>query len=148
MVALAVGKTYLTVGGYVVEIINDRLQSSERTSPGRLSTTNRTCLEINKNAIYKDGWYYNTNGIVTNLNDEWTEKLKIVEEFPYSLPKLSEEYEWADGFPQYREPKNGEYYVTNHFTSCYEQYDKKDKKPIIYSTDNLTPNPNKKMELL
>ena len=116
MVALAAGKTYLTAGGYVVEIINDELHSSERTAPG-ITRVGRSVLEINKDPTntYKDGWYYEPNGTVKALTNEWTEKLRIVEELPFPIPKLPEGYEWADGYPQFREIKDGEYYISNSY---------------------------------
>lgn len=118
MVALAAGKTYLTAGDYVVEIIggDDGFVSSERTAPGVTYGANgKTCLEINKDPEYKDGWYYNPDGTVHALSHEWTEKLRIVEELPFPIPKLPEGYAWADGFPQFREIKDGEYYVSNSY---------------------------------
>lgn len=135
MVALAAGKTYLTAGGYVVEIINDELHSSERTAPGVTAGINsRTCLEINKDPTnsYKDGWYYEPNGTVQGLTEEWTEKLRIVEELPFPIPKLPEGYEWADGYPQFREIKKGEYYISNHFHTYPKHYNNKDVHIIEY----------------
>ena len=114
MVALAAGKTYLTAGGYVVEIINDELNSSERTSPG-LSITGRNILELNERFDSKNGWYYERNGTIKGLTQEWIEKLKIVQELPFPIPELPEGYTWADGYPQFREIKKNEYYVSNSY---------------------------------
>ena len=142
MVALAAGKTYLTAGDYTVEIIGDDngFASSERTAPGVTSGPNsRTCLEINKDPEYKDGWYYEPDGTVQALSHEWTEKLRIVEELPFPIPKLPEGYAWADGFPQFREIKKGEYYVSNHYNEYPQFYENGDKEVGIIENDQSTP---------
>lgn len=144
MVALAADKTYLTFGGYAVEIIGDdgngEFISSERTAPGvTYGQNSRTCLEINKNPEYKDGWYYEPDGSVNGLTKEWTEKLKIVQELPFPIPKLPEGYAWADGFPQFREIKKGEYYVNKSYHNYPQLYTKHGVEIVEYKNKHFEP---------
>lgn len=120
---LEVDKYYVTRGGYVVHIIkhpNIYFYASIESSPG----VTKDGLSVRKNntirplGLNKFGWTYDQYGVILGLNSEWQEKLTIVEELPCPFPeKLPEEYKWAGGFPQFRKPKNGEFYFSNSLQS-------------------------------
>lgn len=105
------GKTYLTAGEYVVEIMGygNQLHATRRTSAGECGGKG-----IDKCWNKPYGWYYNDDGSITGISKEWDKKLTITEELPFSLPELPKRYEWAGGFPQYRVPNVGECFCTKN----------------------------------
>lgn len=111
MIKTAPNKTYLTAGGYVV-CVTDTLNATIETSPGR-DTQGNLATDGSRPNI---GWSFKRK--IPFLNDEWSEKLTIVEELPFSLPKLPEGYKWAGGFPQFRIPEKGEHFFG--MTPSYE----------------------------
>jgi hypothetical protein len=54
---------------------------------------------------------WENDGSIANLKPEWMEKLKIVEKLPFELPPCPSGYKWAGDYPQYRRPKEGEYFI-------------------------------------
>jgi hypothetical protein len=111
-------KWYLTAGGYLVYVISKNsydLTISKETSAG-VNYAGKNVEEIWGDS---SGWVYSTNGNV-KLKEEWSEKLQIVSEFKHRFPTLPSEYKWKDGYPQFRTPKRGEYFVRyDHRTGSY-----------------------------
>jgi hypothetical protein len=118
---IEVNKWYLTAGGYLVytELLDTfygMIRISKETSVGLSITNNPVSLSI---SAHLAGWAYSDDGTVS-LNKEWSEKLKIVSEFKHRFPTLPSEYKWKDGYPQFRTPKRGEYFVRyDHRTGSY-----------------------------
>ena len=105
--------TYLTAGGYVVTLDEDLISPVE-LSPGMNSN--------NQPSYICNGWMWKNDGTIT-LNEEWSEKLKIVEKLQFELPPCPSGYKWAGGYPQYRRPKEGEYFIgqkQNEFKSVFK----------------------------
>lgn len=134
-IKLEVGKTYLTAGGYVVHItamspFHDNYYSTIECSPG----FNAGCNTIQKVSSDREGdfrrygWAYKPDGTIY-LGNEWSEKLRIIEEFP-KLKPAPQGFRYAGGFPQARPPKQNEWYM-----SCFGgdpiQADKDESKSLI-----------------
>jgi hypothetical protein len=107
--------TWLTAGGYVVELAEDRYATQE-TSPGTYKK--RGCIEWNH--INKHGWFYDKSGFVDGLDDDWSEKLRLVEKLSFSLPELPSGYQWAGGYPQFRTPQIGEEFLGMRGDSSFD----------------------------
>jgi hypothetical protein len=97
--------TWLTEGGYVVELSKDR-RATQKTSPGTFHK--RPCVKCNQHN--KRGWFYSYD-TPKSLDDDWSEKLRIIEKLPFTLPELPSGYQWAGGYPQFRKPLTGDQFL-------------------------------------
>lgn len=117
-IKLEVGKTYLTAGGYVVHITamkpvsGNQYYTTIECSPG-FNCDGKTIQDVlsscRKGEYKKYGWQYQSDGTIF-LGNEWTEKLRITEEFS-KLKPAPKGFRYAGGFPQARPPKKGEFYM-------------------------------------
>lgn len=74
------------------------------------------------NLIEKDGElydcrhcnFYTTNGLLSRCGKDSIvqNNLKIVEELPFEIPLTPDGYTWASGYPQFRMPEEGEFFIT------------------------------------
>ena len=95
---------YLTKGGYLVTL-NSSLKAPINLSPG-LNKDNKNSEKFGK------GWQWKPNGCPNEgLESEWADKLAIIEELPFSIPEAPLNYQFAGGYPQFREPVNGEQFM-------------------------------------
>ena len=97
-------KTYLTSGGYVVEIaqgVGQSLLSTVKTSPGVMYNGKNVRQANSVESVRNNnlGWYYDSNnGNCLSVDEEWRKKLQITEELRFSLPTLPTGYKWLVGF--------------------------------------------------
>jgi hypothetical protein len=172
-IKLEVGKTYLTEDNYLVHIAcvntsTNKYFTTIACSPG-VDGANLSINQFLKSSsckrsygFKKYGWAYESTGeICLGSLNEWTKKLKIVKELPFSLPPAPTGYQYAGGFPQFREPKKGErflsagtiknglpekeYSTSNNIIFCNENMDtprlilEKVETPAIPSTFEVKP---------
>ena len=115
---LEVGKTYITQGGYLVKIVDHNsyeyyYYAGKCHSPG-LNSLGKTVDEISRTegrTWSNEGWAWNRDGTIT-LNEEWSEKLKIIKEAPFKIPECPDGYRWAGGYPQIVTPNIGDYVLS------------------------------------
>ena len=137
---IEINKWYLTAGGYLVYTTSfeGRFQRPIRRGVGyalvRISHETSAGLnsigqDVKKSFNNDKGWLYFTDGSIS-LNKEWSEKLRIVSEFKYKFPTLPSGYTWAGGYPQFRRPKEGEWFIKyndstkkySRVVKCYGHY--------------------------
>ena len=122
---------YLTKAGYLVELDNNRVSKSP--VPG---------IDIYGTM---DPFLWQEDGSILGMKPEWTDKLQIVSKVAFSvLPVLPNGYKWAGGYPQYREPKQGELFFLAGFSqpviatidkkSCHFIVEK--EEPVWYAVNN------------
>lgn len=114
-IVLAAAKTYLTAGGYVVKTILYKgcINATKETSPGVSGYGNPVEKCFPNTTFPNIGWGYHKNGTLS-LHPEWSEKLRIIEELPFSLPTLPSGYKWLGGYPQFRVPVKSEHFMRYH----------------------------------
>lgn len=118
------GKTYVTQGGWVVEIIVVSHNSTEyyfatqRTSVGNSRLYGIPVAEYVR-ANYTEwakhcGWQYRPDGsgVFQTLEGIGDNDLKIIGEYPFELKNPPEGYKWAGGFPKVETPVEGNTYLT------------------------------------
>lgn len=110
---LETNKYYVTKAGYVVFFAKKTYSlftAHKKFSPG-VNTSNGSTS--NNLSFPEDGWFWTEDCNIYGLDKDWNDKLTIVGELPCKFPdKLPEGYQWAGGFPQFRNVKIGEYYLT------------------------------------
>lgn len=134
-IKLEVGKTYLTAGEYVVHITAmsptpNNYYATIECSPG-FNAGGNTIQKVSSDRegdFRRYGWAYKPDGTIC-LGNEWTEKLRIVQEFS-KLKPAPQGFRYAGGFPQARPPKVGDWYM-----SCFDgdpiQANKDESKTLI-----------------
>lgn len=117
------GKTYITRGGFVVEIIDTAgsFFASKRTSPGTLG--GKTVDEFSK-AHYSSysydrsdlGWRYYNDGVLATrgLSHSLYDDLIIIGESPFYLNDIPREYTWEGEFPRIRELINNDKFFLSY----------------------------------
>lgn len=115
------GKTYITRGGFVVEIfkIAGAFFASKRTSPGTLG--GKTAEEFVKACGYSEdrcnlGWQYYDDGVISSRGflHSLYDDLIIVGESSFSLSDIPKEYTWEGEFPRIRELTNDDKFFLSY----------------------------------
>lgn len=133
------GKTYLTKGDYIVEIVSDRdgFFATQRTSPGTLCG----CTVVGYGVLHrmdwakKHGWLYKSSGKITQSSHSLYSELEIVAEYPYELVDPPEGFMWKGGFPKVSDFQKGDFYIAYEtMISTYQH-----ASEGYYDSQDLTP---------
>lgn len=109
------GKTYVTQGGWIIEIIivQGITFSTQRTSPGKAG--GKTISEYVKSNYAawaaNCGWQYYSDGSGVIQSVDIRNEFQIIGEYPFRLADPPKGYTWAGGFPRIEEPVNGKSYL-------------------------------------
>jgi hypothetical protein len=112
---------YLTKAGYVVEL--DGIRFAKNKIPGVAGT-----------------FAWNVDGSIDGygMSSEWINKLQIVAKTGFSeLPVLPNGYKWADGYPQFRTPKKGEWFFLAGFSHPVKAETDKDTRHFIVEQEEV-----------
>lgn len=127
------GKTYITVGGRIVEIIliknngRDYYFATHRTSPGTSYGKNSVTYAKDRHSAWAEhvGWQYYENGSNLYQSVDIGNELEIIAEYPYKLTDPPEGYTWKGGFPKISTPQKDDYYITYEtMTSAHQAVNK------------------------